>query len=327
LIDLNGEGSSSHPKELVSVRDKLYFVAHDGSTSRSKHAQLWVLDNATEQVVRLVDQVAPDSFESFAFNNSYFFVSDGSLWKADAQSGIEVLVENVANSQVAVTDDFIFVLQWGEEGMQDLYSSDGTIAGTRKLAETTALRFQTVLNVVTYQDRSGQYHQSDGTPEGTTAGRTQEVVDALNRTNLPFEFDATKWRPRSEAGGMARRLYSLSTLDGARHRLFSVEKDSGEATELGESAEFMELLDYAESDGTTGGELRKLSSSQVRPEDVKVVGDIDGDGRVAFADFLVLSQNFGLATPNGDSDGDLDQSGIVDFADFLLLSQNFGKPT
>ncbi len=53
-------------------------------------------------------------------------------------------------------------------------------------------------------------------------------------------------------------------------------------------------------------------------------GDLDGDGEVAFADFLVLSNNFGKDV-DGYSEGDIDLSGSVGFADFLTLSNNFGK--
>ena len=41
-----------------------------------------------------------------------------------------------------------------------------------------------------------------------------------------------------------------------------------------------------------------------------------------FADFLVLSQDFGTS---GESLADLDCNGEVDFADFLTLSVNFGS--
>jgi len=56
-----------------------------------------------------------------------------------------------------------------------------------------------------------------------------------------------------------------------------------------------------------------------------VLGDLDFDGNVAFADFLVLSENFGaqLDSPNY-SLGDIDCSGSIAFADFLILSANFG---
>ena len=54
------------------------------------------------------------------------------------------------------------------------------------------------------------------------------------------------------------------------------------------------------------------------------LGDLDGSGTVEFADFLVLSQNFGQEVADH-SFGDIDCSGTVEFADFLVLSQNFGQ--
>jgi len=53
-------------------------------------------------------------------------------------------------------------------------------------------------------------------------------------------------------------------------------------------------------------------------------GDLDCDGVVAFADFLVLSENFGndVATT---ADGDLDGDGSVQFPDFLIFAREFGK--
>ena len=53
-----------------------------------------------------------------------------------------------------------------------------------------------------------------------------------------------------------------------------------------------------------------------------LAGDIDGDGMVAFSDFLILSTNFGMA--GGPADGDIDGDGQIAFADFLTLSTNFG---
>jgi|GEM_PF-4916840 len=52
-------------------------------------------------------------------------------------------------------------------------------------------------------------------------------------------------------------------------------------------------------------------------------GDLDGNGQVEFADFLVLSSNFG-----GEADGeggDIDCDGMVAFSDFLVMSNNFGQ--
>ena len=52
-------------------------------------------------------------------------------------------------------------------------------------------------------------------------------------------------------------------------------------------------------------------------------GDLDGNGTVEFADFLILSANFGNEV-SGHAEGDIDCNGAVEFADFLALSANFG---
>ena len=52
-------------------------------------------------------------------------------------------------------------------------------------------------------------------------------------------------------------------------------------------------------------------------------GDLDGNGEVAFADFLQLSANFGNA--GNYAEGNVDLEGDIAFPDFLALSANFGK--
>ena len=53
-------------------------------------------------------------------------------------------------------------------------------------------------------------------------------------------------------------------------------------------------------------------------------GDVDKDGDVNFADFLILSSTFGDTQEPG-TGADFDGDGVVSFADFLQLSANFGE--
>lgn len=54
------------------------------------------------------------------------------------------------------------------------------------------------------------------------------------------------------------------------------------------------------------------------------LGDLDGDGEVAFSDFLTISTNFGRSLSSY-ADGNVDLQGGVGFADFLILAHNFGS--
>ena len=63
------------------------------------------------------------------------------------------------------------------------------------------------------------------------------------------------------------------------------------------------------------------TAPSVTPE--PTIGDSDRDGDVDFADFLILSTNFGSIDAVW-SDGDFDADGRVSFVDFLLLSSQFG---
>ena len=55
-----------------------------------------------------------------------------------------------------------------------------------------------------------------------------------------------------------------------------------------------------------------------------IEGDLNGEDGVDFADFLILSGNFGNADASY-AEGNIDLMNGVDFADFLALSSNFGQ--
>lgn len=56
-----------------------------------------------------------------------------------------------------------------------------------------------------------------------------------------------------------------------------------------------------------------------------LLGDLNFDSKIDFADFLLFVQNFGKTTSGDTLLGDLNTDAIVDFTDFLIFAQNFGK--
>ena len=86
-----------------------------------------------------------------------------------------------------------------------------------------------------------------------------------------------------------------------------------------------DTLFFLANDGVHGQELWSITTDEAI-SDPKLLGDLDENGTVDFADFLAFSQDFGRkAEDNETLRSDLDASGSVDFADFLLLSESFGK--
>jgi len=98
--------------------------------------------------------------------------------------------------------------------------------------------------------------------------------------------------------------------------------------EQGDTADIATLYtDFGNGDNTIGDpttwNVVKLSGPVELSCSPNTTGDLDGNGAVDFADFLVLSANFGTEVEDL-SQGDVDCNGMVDFADFLVLSSNFG---
>jgi hypothetical protein len=96
-------------------------------------------------------------------------------------------------------------------------------------------------------------------------------------------------------------------------------------TELTVNAMFGEFAFTVNADKSLTDEFGRVWNpsedySIVDPTGVdSVLGDIDANGTVDFADFLILSSEFGSESEQSDLDG----SGMVDFADFLILSANY----
>ena len=75
---------------------------------------------------------------------------------------------------------------------------------------------------------------------------------------------------------------------------------------------------------SSGDRIMWFESNAADPSP-RVLGDADGNGEVAFADFLLLSANYGKQVDAVWAEGDFNEDGRVEFADFLILAENFRK--
>jgi len=136
---------------------------------------------------------------------------------------------------------------------------------------------------------------------GTTYSRGDITQDGI--TDLA---DATAWAAVADAATKAAAVSAVGDDVTAGGSLYDF--DGSGATDAADMTFVSELLG--------GGVVGECNPG--------TMGDIDGSGDVAFADFLILSQNFGQ-TAADHTTGDIDCSGDVALADFLILSQNFGQ--
>ena len=93
--------------------------------------------------------------------------------------------------------------------------------------------------------------------------------------------------------------------------------------------------DISDSFEAIGGDVFRLDDGQtalvpmIDPQEgvvslvATLVGDINGDMRVEFADFAILESHFN--SPGDWFDGDLSGDGVVNFLDFTLLQSNYGR--
>lgn len=126
------------------------------------------------------------------------------------------------------------------------------------------------------------------------------------------------------------RLGNIESLE--KRELFAADLGFGDVAISGGIAEFRSLdeteLSRAIIEKGCGDCVSKEGISDARESrdaEPSLPGDVDGNGEVAFNDFLILSKNFGQKVDHAFADGDIDGDGQVGFADFLALSQNFGS--
>jgi|GEM_PF-2366374 len=173
-----------------------------------------------------------------------------------------------------------------------------------------------------------------------------EIVDTFLRQSIPTDYDldgdldivamATRYSRESpdqfSLDAVVEELVILFENDGAGQLKLPVDLATIDPTD-GAIPQTFVAADF-DNDTDTDFVLGRTVQSDVLPFDGpyggisflenRLSGDANNDNFVDFADFLILSANFGFEEAVWER-GDFNDDQIVDFADFLLLSMNFGK--
>jgi ELWxxDGT repeat protein len=235
--DINPGLSGSNPEDLTVMGGTLFFTAYDDVNGY----QLWKSDGTAAGTVRLSSfvpsQTSPIGLT--AVNGTlFFFANDGThglqLWKSDGTAAGTMMLTDVGGSvgiafdsgvpMVAVVGGKLFFSANDGGRDQQLWVSDGTIAGTMKVTSTTDgagngiyPRYLTDVNGTLYffaNANGGGLMKSDGTPAGTV--RVSSVGgEYLTNVNGTLFFDSGNqlWKSDGTAAGTVQ-LTNVNTANG-----------------------------------------------------------------------------------------------------------------
>ncbi|MDP7037796.1 MAG: hypothetical protein QGI45_01455 [Myxococcota bacterium] len=146
VMDINPDGSSSSPEQLVDFNGTLIFVANDGSTGE----ELWKSDGTelgTQRITDINDSGSSDIEEIFVFDDKLLFAAnDGSLgMEPYVYDGTNVLLlknihltegsqPNTDYNFVRFQDKVYFSAEDADHGVE-LWRTDGTSGNTELIAD------------------------------------------------------------------------------------------------------------------------------------------------------------------------------------------------
>ena len=305
--DIDPGLNSSSPVGLHVHNNELFFSAQENGSFNN----LWKFDGTNASRVATFDNPRSSVVTGGSFNNElYFGADDGNsgmeLWKYDGSGVAQVADINTGSGDsfprdFVVAEDRIYFKATTTEFGQEIWQFD-QINGASLLVDTNPGSFSSDPGFLTLDDDnllfSGVSRKRRFLFSANDDGVVTQVTDGGGPVDIGTGELATIHGRR--IGGV--EYNDLYLLDGTFFRTTVPSVGSFEI--LDEDLYFGCACDEAE--------LYRLAQP----------GDVNADGSVNFADFLVLSQNFGS---NGSwPDGDFGNDGMVSFSDFLDLSENFG---
>ena len=323
-------GNIDRVDNLTPFGDRLLF---------SVDSRVFVTDGTAEGTTQLPPVPGTSSSERLVTG---IHVSNGRVLVTFSESSLAAMYEpdlksgsTLQNAQgIHVASGRVY--HWSETG---LYVLEPDVSSTRllgfnsffgtRMTNTTTVENGMLFAINRTLDRY-EIWSTNGTPDGTKM--VDQVTDSSSEPLLGFQQ-------------IGDAIYFAATNGELRESLWKVDAPDIEPAEIdvpslpGDvtadaivDSRDVDAVFAAAMQGSTDANFDTNGDGQVSASDgIHIVetilqtkaGDLDLNGKIEFADFLVLSTNFGKDDASYD-EGDVDGDGLVAFADFLLLSTNFG---
>jgi len=211
VIDINPGSDGSNPSQFTKVGNLVYFVAND-----SVHGfELWKSDGTVSGTIMVKDvKAGSESSNTFLMgelgNHFYFVADDGvhgwELWKTDGTetgtvmvkdinpgSGYGIYPASVGDGGFAITSTHIFFEGKDGNGVEGLWKSDGTDAGTVMVVDIEPYSISAFGNSVLFSGRGSDANGdpvgielmlSDGTVSGTVL--IKDIFPGVDSNDNPY---------------------------------------------------------------------------------------------------------------------------------------------
>ena len=346
-MDADPGDGSSWPTEFVEFKGDLYFIAETFNEGLGKYfAHLFRVDHEAGTAERAID-IPIELIEGVLISDDHMYFAGlrddvgFEMFRSDGTNEGTTLTRNIMSGELDANPRNFFEFngkvyfaaadsreEGGERPIYNLWVTDGTPFGTRKVAPieiydaTSFVVFQDELYFTARSEEFGwELHKTDGTVNGTVL--VEDIAEGeADSQALPKRVFQNQLLFLAETEDDGWEIWSY---DGNTSTMLETHQGSGDFTDDPDFFRFVEYgndLIYVGSNPFDGLELNIIRGTDTEPQ--RLPGDADENGIVEFADFLALSSNFGKENAEW-KDGDFDGNGIVEFADFLALSTNFGK--
>lgn len=344
VLDILPGPIGSDPRGITAVGGVVYFqAASDLETFQlgtlteqvAVNRELWRSDGTAEGTYQVADLfegsgLGADSLPfGFAAGEShvYFFArsttQELALWKSDGTAlGTEQIdAVSIAPRILWADDDRVVYVGLDEphSGLQTVWLAGGGSPRQPLLSLPTPAVVSVVdlhgdLFLLTSTSDESALWRSDGTPAGTRVIRRFDFDFSIQFA--PSLADLVVFRHVSSTHG-----WEVWSSDGTERGtvLYDIHEGRGSSAPI-DFVLWEDELYFTADDGITGAEVWNLDQRQ------PFAGDIDGDGRVSFDDFVVFAAHFGRSVEPY-QDGDITGDGHVNFADFILFAESFGRPS